>query len=225
MTKTIKQILKIISDNKLFDQKVELIGGWCLIMYQRHLGAEKYPFVTQDIDFLIPNPYRGQEKISLANEFEKIGFRCSFNSDGSIFLWSSELKIEFITPEKGRGSDKPITIKNLGINAIPLRFANLLLQDPITVKEGNTEVLLPNPSCFFLHKLIVSTRRKTDKALKDLEHAIYTFSICDKDYLIKTYNELPTRWRKRIHASVENAKKNLFLHKEAIGEISATLQG
>ena len=40
----------------------------------------------------------------LSKELEEIGFRCDFNTDGSMYFWNSELKIEFIVPEKGRGA-------------------------------------------------------------------------------------------------------------------------
>jgi len=46
----------------LWDEGVELIGSWCFYLYQRHLGVKAYPFKTQDIDFLLPYPYRGRVK-------------------------------------------------------------------------------------------------------------------------------------------------------------------
>jgi hypothetical protein len=62
-----------------------------------------------------------------------------------MYFWNSELKIEFIVPEKGRGAAGIVNIKELGLKAIPLRFVNLLLDNPIFVKEDNLEILLPNP--------------------------------------------------------------------------------
>ena len=132
MLKIISNILKVFEDNQLFDEGVELIGSWCFMLYQKHLGAKKFPLKTQDIDFLIPTPYRGKPHTDLINQLEQLGFISDFHRDGSLFLWNAELKIEFITPEKGRGSDNSIKIKKLGLNAIPLRFVNLLIKNPIT---------------------------------------------------------------------------------------------
>jgi hypothetical protein len=58
---TVIKILKVLADNNLFNEGVELIGSWCFHLYQKHLGVEKFPLRTQDIDFLIPNPYWGKE--------------------------------------------------------------------------------------------------------------------------------------------------------------------
>ena len=60
MLKTIRAILKVFDDNDLFEEGVELIGSWCYQLYQKHLGAPHFPLLTQDVDFLIPNPYRGR---------------------------------------------------------------------------------------------------------------------------------------------------------------------
>ena len=57
MIKTIADILKAFANNNLFEEGVELIGSWCFQLYQRHLGAKSFPLRTQDIDFLIPNPF------------------------------------------------------------------------------------------------------------------------------------------------------------------------
>jgi len=158
--KEINKILKIFSENDLFNEGVELIGSWCFLLYQKHLGAESFPLVTQDIDFLIPNPFRGKEHIGFVNKLEELGFNCDFKRDGSLYLWNAELKIEFITPEKGKGGADSIKFKKLGINAIPLRFVTLLLNDPIKITEGDVDVLVPNPVNFCLHKLIIASRRK-----------------------------------------------------------------
>jgi len=93
---------------------VELIGSWCFYLYQQKLGAPSFPLRTQDIDFLIPNPFIGKEHKNFIKQLEDLGFQSEFKRNGSLYLWNTELKIEFITPEKGRGSDKAIRFKKLG---------------------------------------------------------------------------------------------------------------
>ena len=80
------KILKVFEKYSLWDNGVELIGSWCFIFYQEHFGAKFYPLRTQDIDFLIPVPYKGKEDIDLVHELEKLGFQYSFTQSGSIYL-------------------------------------------------------------------------------------------------------------------------------------------
>lgn len=225
MIEIIRKILKIFADNNLFEEGVELIGSWCFQLYQRHLGAKDFPLRTQDIDFLIPNPYRGREHLGFIRQLEELGFKCDFKRDGSLYLWNAELKVEFITPEKGRGVDGSIKIKKLGINAIPLRFVSLLLDNPITITEKGIRIRVPNPANFCLHKLIIaSRRRKIDKSLKDLEQAICTSVIVDSQGIQELFKSLPKKWRQRITRVLEKAKEELPLLAEEVKKLKSTLQ-
>ena len=98
MLEPVKNVLKVFSENKLWDEGVELIGSWCFLLYQKHFGARSYPLRTQDIDFLIPIPYRSKHGFNLGNALEQIGFKPGFKRDGSIYYWTEELRVEFIVP-------------------------------------------------------------------------------------------------------------------------------
>lgn len=112
-----------------------------------------------------------------------------------MYLWNTELKIEFMTTEKGRGTDKAVKIKNLGVNAIALRYVGFLLEKPIIIVEDGIKVRVPAPGRFCLHKLIIASQRKTlDKSLKDLQQAIYTFQIVDKQEIQELFRTLPKKW-------------------------------
>lgn len=225
MIKTIRRVLKVFDENHLWDEGVELIGSWCFYLYQRHLGVKVYPLRTLDVDFLIPYPYKGKTRIRLVKKLKELGFRHSFNPDGSIYLWSAELKIEFIIPERGKGFINPPTVKRLSLTAIPLRFADILLEDPIYVKEKGIKVLIPNPTAFCLHKLLIaSERKKPEKKLKDLEQAIHTYKIVPKKKIKQIYMKFPRPWRKRIVKCLEKEKRNLPLLKGDINKMIVTLQ-
>ena len=225
MVNLIEHILKVFADNHLFDEGVELIGSWCFQLYQKHLGAQSFPLRTQDIDFLIPNPFHGKEHTDFIEQLEKLGFSRDFKRDGSLYLWNAELKIEFITPEKGRGVDNSIKIKKLGVNAIPLRFVGLLLDSPITIAENGIKILVPNPANFCLHKLIIASRRRNiDKSIKDLQQAICTSVIVDKQEVCKLFNSLPKKWKQSIVRMLEKSKRELPLLVKEIGELTVTLQ-
>lgn len=225
MVKLIEQILKVFADNQLFDEGIELIGSWCFHLYQKHLGARSFPLRTQDIDFLIPNPFRGKEHANFIEQLEKLGFTCDFKRDGSLFLWNAELKIEFITPEKGRGVDSAIKIKKLGITAIPLRFVSLLLDNPISIVEDNVKIRVPNPANFCLHKLIIASRRiKVDKSIKDLQQGICTSVIVDEHEIKLLFDSLPRKWRLAIVRMLEKSKREIPLLIGEIETLSLALQ-
>ncbi len=225
MVKEIREILKVFADSNLFDEGVELIGSWCFKLYQDHLGAKPFPLVTQDIDFLVPNPFKGKEQRDFLKKLEDLGFNYDFNRDGSLYLWNAELKIEFITPEKGRDSDEAIKIKKLGIAAIPLRFVLMLLDDPIKITEDGINVLVPNPANFCLHKLIIASRRKKlDKSLKDLQQAICTSVIVNEKELLTLFESLPNKWQQTVKNMLKKSKEELVLYIDEINSLERTLQ-
>ena len=225
MVSLIERILKVFADNGLFNEGIELIGSWCFHLYQKHLGVKSFPLRTQDIDFLIPNPFHGKEHADFIQQLENLGFNRDFKRDGSLYLWNAELKIEFITPEKGRGVDSSIKIKKLGINAISLRFVAFLLDNPITIVDSGAKILVPNPANFCLHKLIItSRRRKTDKSLKDLQQAISTSMIVNRQDMQKLFHPLPKGWKQAILKTLAKAKQELPLLSEEVDNLSLTLQ-
>ncbi len=225
MVKLIGKILKVFANNDLFDEGAQLIGSWCFKLYQKHLGVDKFPLRTPDIDFLFPTPFRGKAHPNFLKELEDLGFEVDFKWDGSLYLWNSELKIEFMTTEKGRGTDKAIKIKNLGVNATALRYVSFLLEKPIIIVDDGIKVCLPAPSRFCLHKLIIASQRKTlDKSLKDLQQAIYTFKIVNKQEIQKLFQALPKKWGQSVLKMLKKAETEFPLLNEEIEKIIFTLQ-
>lgn len=225
MVDIISRILKVFADNRLFDEGVELIGSWCFLLYQKHLGAKSFPLRTQDIDFLIPNPFHGKEHADFINQLEELGFNREFKRNGTLYLWNADLKIEFITPEKGKGVDGAVKFKKLGISAIPLRFVGSLLNNPITIVENGARILVPNPANFCLHKLIIASRRRgVDKSIKDLQQAIYTSAIVDKREMRKIFDSLPKKRKQAILKMMEMSRQEFPLLIKEIEEIAFTLQ-
>jgi len=225
MVDLVQQILKVFSDYDLFNEGVELIGSWCFHLYQKHLGARRFPLRTLDIDFLLPHPYRGKEHKGFIDRLEGLGFRSEFNSDGSLFLWNAELKIEFIVPERGRGIESSVENRQLGLRAMPLRFVGMLLEEPIIVEENGVKVRIPDPSHFCIHKLILASRRKeSDKKLKDLEQALLTFAIAEPKKLQKIFRSLPEKWRKSAISILEKAGEDLPLLVAESEQLRFTLQ-
>lgn len=225
MIALVRKILEVFERHHLWDEGVQLIGSWCFYLYQRHLGVKPYPLRTQDIDFLLPYPYRGRVHVDLIKELEALGFRHDFRPDGSIYLWNAELRIEFMIPERGRGMEKAPTITPLGVRAMPLRFVDLLLRQPISVVEGGVKVLLPNPAAFCLHKLLIANRRKRpDSRTKDYEQALHVAPILQPATLRRVYLELPKTWQRDVLRNLERAARSLPLLTEEAVRLRDTLQ-
>jgi len=85
VVKLITEILKVFEKNNLFEEGVELIGSWCFYLYQQKLGAPSFPLRTQDIDFLIPNPFKGKEHKNFIKQLENLGFQSEFKRNGSLY--------------------------------------------------------------------------------------------------------------------------------------------
>lgn len=225
MLEIVKEILNVFAKNGLFEEGIELVGSWSFLIYQRYLGARTLPFVTHDVDFLIPNPFRGREHPDLVQQLERLGFQHDFRSDGSVFLWKADFAIDFLTPEKGRGSENPIDFKKLGLNAVPLRYMDFLLEDAMTVSVDGVEVRVPNPVNYFFHKLILSAKRKNrTKPGKDLEQALCTSTIVDGGDMASRFKKLPKCWRIDILGVLSRSEKSLPLYAKEIERINLVLQ-
>ena len=224
MVKRIRAILQVFERHGLWEHGVELIGSWCFYLYQCHLGVKAYPLKTQDVDFLLPDPYRRTVHINLIEELKALGFRHDFRPDGSIYLWDAELRIEFMVPERGRGSDHATDVKPLGVRAMPLRFMDMLLDHPMTLIEGGIHVTVPDPAAFCLHKLLIAPRRKrVESRLKDWEQALHVAPILQRARLLPIYRELPKPWQRTILKSLTNAAHNVPLLSVEAEQLAATL--
>lgn len=225
MSDLFHDILETFQKVGLWEDGVELIGSWSFLLYQRHCGVPPYPLRTQDIDFLLPRPYPERTRIDLAEALAPLGFRVDFAPGGAIYFIHPELKIEFITPERGKGDDQPRSIKPLGIKAVQLRYMDMLFEDSLIVKEGNIAVRIPNPLNFCLHKLIIAQqRRKADKATKDIEQAVHVLSILKPEDFLAALQTLPKKWRELIMKSLRKAWGTLPLERPNLERLKLTLQ-
>ncbi|MCK6452896.1 MAG: hypothetical protein L6R19_18920 [Alphaproteobacteria bacterium] len=88
-----------------------------------------------------------------------------------------DVRVEFLTPNRGRNSDAPTPLPALGTHGQQLRFLDFLIRDPepaVVLHGPGIPVLVPAPQRYALHKLIVAQRRavaSTAKARKDLAQA------------------------------------------------------
>ena len=143
-------------------QEMMLIGSWCLYFYrfefEHHDGMPA--FRTMDVDFLIPDVHQVKHEVDVPKLLKEEGFLSHYNrSSGIIKFDHPDLRVEFLVPELGRGHDKPLEIKKLGIRAQGLRYLNFLTSYPRPILYEDIHIRVPEPAAFALHKLIISARR------------------------------------------------------------------
>jgi hypothetical protein len=78
---------------------------------------------------------------------------------------ASGLRVDFLTPNRGRETEQPQSLPALRTDAQPLRFLDFLIRDPepaVLLHDGGILVSVPAPQRYALHKLIVARRRHED---------------------------------------------------------------
>ncbi len=202
-------------------KEIILIGSWCIPFYKEYFAGIKYPSTiqTRDVDFLIPYPNRIKVNVNIPGLLKDLGFVIGYaGTKGYMRLEHPDLMIEFLSPEKGKGTDRPIPLPKLGVNAVALRFLSLLTDNVIKARVTNFDVLLPHPANFALHKLIISQRRpREDKALKDRNAAVEILkALLDKgeiDTIRKVFSSLFPKWQKKVLKALEKAREEVMVDK------------
>lgn len=92
------------------------------------------------------------------------------------FRASRDLRVEFLTPNRGPDLEHPRRLPAFGVDGQPLRFLDFLIRDPepaILLFDIGVHVLVPAPQRFAVHKLIVARRRSIGEAKseKDIRQA------------------------------------------------------
>jgi hypothetical protein len=82
----------------------------------------------------------------------------------------SGLRVDFLTPNRGRDTEEPRNLPALGTDAQPLRFLDFLIRDPepaVLLHGTGVLVSVQAPQRFALHKLIVARRRRDGDPKRD----------------------------------------------------------
>ena len=196
-----------------------VIGSWCIPLYKEYFAGVAFNTTirTRDVDFLIPKPSSFTSTIDLSELLKDLGFVVGFKGEhGVMRLEHPELMIEFLVPELGRGTDKPIRVPKIGMNAQALRFLNFLTSSTILVQIDGVPVKLPHPANFALHKLIVSERRKNeDKMIKDRNAGLQVLrALIEKGegaLIRKTFESAPRGWQQKILRVLDELKERSII--------------
>lgn len=183
--------LRLLSESRVFQLGGVLIGTLAFRSYANLLGVRfvQSSLQTQDLD-IAQDPSIG---IALARETSAVELEHLISESGmdlhpvppldprrastSFKVRGRDLRIDFLTPMKGRESHEPVFLPAFRLSAQPLRHLEYLLaQGTQAVVLGSEAILvnLPDPGRFALHKLWLSTRRSVafqTKAKKDILQA------------------------------------------------------
>ncbi len=114
------------------------------------------------------------------------------------------LRVDFLTPNQGRDTDKPQRLPALQTDAQPLRFLDFLIRDPepaIILHGAGIYVNVPAPQRFAVHKLMIARRRRAGavKRDKDVRQAEALFSLLLK----RRRHELKSAWEEAYKRGAE----------------------
>lgn len=190
-------------------------GGWAHRLHRLCPNARTLshlPLATEDVDVVIERDHT-RKAPDLKATLHAAGFTEDFSGDARPPITYYQLGAdnagfyaEFLTPLRGatrrRDGTRDETAKIQGVNAQKLRHLELLMIEPWAVEISDqtgfpiatsARVLVPNPACFIVQKLLVLFDRKPDKRPGDLLYiydTIETFST--------SIDELALLWQAHI---------------------------
>lgn len=217
------RVVNALAENGIFRVGGILVGTIAYRCIVNLLGVKllSASAVTTDIDIagktvpvaIIPEvacPQTALERLEM-------GFSPMMETDPALYgsrfkAREGEFKVEFLTPLTGRGgvTGHRTEIRQLGVPAIPLRFLDYLIEEPLpAVALGRRPVLVrvPQPARYAVHKLIVAQerdRRFALKAQKDLEQSFDLQNALEKldpESLTEAFKDARKKgpgWRKRV---------------------------
>jgi hypothetical protein len=140
------------------------------------------------------------------------------------------LRVDLLTPARGRRTGAPVRIPRLKASAQPLEFLDYLLEAPVPVpviNGGATMVRIPDPARFALHKLIVSVDRSIafqSKAGKDRQQAGEMIEVLlqdrpgDIELAVESINRRSQGWRNKLRSGLDRLPDTLAAAKQTISK-------
>ncbi|MEW6184657.1 MAG: GSU2403 family nucleotidyltransferase fold protein [Thermodesulfobacteriota bacterium] len=225
------RVLKALSDAGIFRLGAVLIGTQAFLVLGNLLGVRWTggSIRTQDIDIA------AEASLSLAIPDLRTnipdvleGLQMGFlpvppldprKPSTSFKVRGKGLRLDLLTPLRGRQRQGPVFITRLNAAARPLSFLDFLITRPVrgaVIDGGGILVNLPDPARLAFHKLIVSAERETvmhTKREKDLHQAAQLFSILAEErpgdirMVLEEIHLKGKGWVKRIREGLSALKK------------------
>jgi hypothetical protein len=183
------RVIRALADAGLFRLGGVLVGTHAFLVLGNVLGVRWSSSTrTQDIDIAAESSLAValpplETCLPTVLEGLKLGFLPvpgldSRDASTSYKVRGKELRVDFLTPARGRARNKPVSIPRLGLSAKPLELLDYLMSGSIStvaVDGGATVVNVPDAARLALHKLAVADRRplsEQPKAAKDRAQAM-----------------------------------------------------
>ncbi len=186
-----RKVLELLADAGIFNMGAVLVGAHAFGVYGNMLGVKWDRDITHTHDIDVAHDPRmtvavaRSSSIDLPRRLEEWSAMTFLpvppsplnptHPVTSFRVRDTELKLELLTPMRGRERDAPVELPQFSTAAQPLRFLDYLIEDPLPAAViGGDGVLVnvPQPARFALHKLLIAGRRQDRaKRRKDLAHA------------------------------------------------------
>lgn len=188
-----------------------------------HLGSAAAR--TQDIDLTeavailsVALPDRDMDVANIRRESEKGFFPVPVldprQPSTSFAVRGGGLRVDLLTPMRGKPSREPVALKSVKGYAAPVRYLEYLLDDVQTaalIGGGGILGNVPSPARFALHKLVVSQRRSASdnaKRHKDQMQAAIVLDVLlrdrpgDLDIALEAARAMPAGFGKLLSAGI-----------------------
>lgn len=194
------------------------VGSCCEYFYEVHnLLSKDYSFfaMTQDIDLCIRHVWAAQKPTPFPEIMDALGYRKEVDYiTGTAKYLSSNTEIEFLTPRKGDGSNPYPVVKSSGLKATELKHMDILAKNAIKVSVNNTNVYIPHPAAFALHKMVYHENREGNtKRFKDrsaIQRVINALLDTQEDTIVQVYNTLSEKQKKLVLGFLEKYNGKLY---------------
>ncbi len=215
------KVLLALSKAGMFRLRGVLVGTHAFRCYPALLGVEipEAYAVTEDIDIAafrsVSVALDDRLDPSLGEALSRIGpFVARPSLDRQPTAWrdrESGVLVELLAPNEGPDRSEPLELPALGAYALPLRFLDYLIHEPVqaaAIYRSGILVNVPDPARYAIHKLIVATRRHSSaaaKARKDIEQSAALIRVLAEDRpdeLEDAYAEAHARgpaWREAVN--------------------------
>ncbi len=179
----IEALLRALSEVGFFERS-SLIGSWVMPLYQELYGVQ-YLLRTLDVDFAVHLAHRQkQRRADLERLITDLGFVGFITAGGIQKFTAAGYEVEFIVHRPGGREIDSVAVPQWNINAVPLPFISILNDFSESVEIEGFTIRMPIPESYFVHKLIVASRRRTaEKHEKDLDQCAVLIPILSDERL------------------------------------------
>lgn len=198
---SVLKVIRLLAESRVFHLGGVLVGTLAFRGYANVLGVrfERSALQTQDIDIAHDStigvalardasPVELEELLAASDlDLHPVPPLDPRQASTSFKVRGREIRVDFLTPLRGRETSEPVYLPALGLSATPLRHLGYLIADAHqAVMVGSSPVLvnLPSPARFAFHKLWTSGHRAVAfqaKARKDAIQAEQLLEVLVED--------------------------------------------